>query len=235
MRDEEPSDLALLDTIASWLALADDEPDEVELLLLFGGSLPTAWDRVAERVRAGQVGRLMVVGGRGHTTDVLEQVVGAAPGGTEADLVAAYLRTEHGIDDVLLERESTNCGSNVVLARRVAEAHGLRPRTVALVQEQTMQRRMDAVFRQVWAGATAVNLPGPDARHLWGSERWTSLVMGEVPRLRDVEDGYGPRGRGFLAHVDVPGEVSSAHATLLARHPAWGREANRGRSDIQDE
>ena len=47
--------------------------------------------------------------------------------------------------------------------------------------------------------------------------------MGEVPRLRDDGEGYGPRGRGFQAHVDVPAGVVAAYAALVAAHPDWGR------------
>lgn len=223
-----PSDDALLDVVASWLALEDVPRQPVDLLLLFGGSMPTAWDLAADLISAGRVGRLMLVGGRGHTTDVLERVLGAASGSTEADLMAAYLAERHEITDVLLERASTNCGTNVSLARQLSTGEGLRPRTVGLVQEPTMQRRMDAVCRLVWPEVTVLNIPGPDARDLWGRERWTALVMGEVPRLRDDAEGYGPRGRGFLAHVDVPDPVARAHAELLRRHPAWGRPAAPG-------
>ena len=219
-------DAALLDVIAAWLALEDPEPDHVDLMLLFGGSLPAAWDRAAQAVHAGRVGTLMLVGGQGHTTDVLRRLVGGPEDAVEADLIARHLAREHGITDVVLERRSTNCGNNVTHARDLSAALGLRPRTVALVQDPTMQRRMDAVLRLVWPQAQAVNRPGPDGRDTWPGQRWTELVVGEVPRLRDDEDGYGPRGRGFLAHVDVPAGVESAYAELLRRHPGWGREAN---------
>ena len=216
-----------LDTIASWLALEDPEPDHVDLMLLFGGSLPPGWDQAAAAVQAGRVGTLMLVGGRGHTTDVLRRLVGVDDdaGMTEADLMAAHLRHAHGIGQVLLERTSTNCGNNVTLARELATRHGLRPRTVALVQDPTMQRRMDAVFRWVWPDAVPINRPAPDGRAMWPRDRWISLVMGEVPRLRDDRHGYGPRGRGFIAHVDVPDEVELAHSALLDAHPDWGRTA----------
>lgn len=195
------------------------------MLLLFGGSLPDAWDAAAAEVRAGRVGTLVLVGGEGHTTDVLRSVLGpGAERGTEADLMATYLRREHGLTDVLLERASTNCGNNVTLAREVVLGAGLRPATVGLVQDPTMQRRMDAVFRLVWPGARAVNRPGPrSGRFAWPRERWVALVVGEVPRLRPT--GYGPLGAGHLAHVDVPREVEAAYAALLAAHPDWGRPA----------
>jgi uncharacterized SAM-binding protein YcdF (DUF218 family) len=195
------------------------------VLLLFGGSLPDAWDAAASVVAAGRVGTTVLVGGVGHTTDALRSVLGE-PAGTEADLMARYLEREHGLTGFLVEDESRNCGENVVLARDVVTRAGLEPHTVALVQDPTMQRRMDAVFRLVWPEAAAVNRPGPrSGRHAWPRDRWVSLVMGEVPRLRDDAYGYGPRGAGFQAHVDVPPEVEAAYAALLAAHPHWGRPA----------
>lgn len=142
-------------------------------------------------------------------------------------MIADWLRERHGICGVLLEERSTNCGDNVTLAEEVASAHGLAPRTVALVQDPTMQRRMDARFRHTWrlGGAVAVNRPGPDSRDHWPAGRWAELVVGEVPRLRDDAHGYGPRGRDFIAHVEVPAEVEAAHAVLTDEHPAWLRPA----------
>jgi uncharacterized SAM-binding protein YcdF (DUF218 family) len=214
-----------LETIADWLALEDPLPEHVDVLLLFGGSLPDAWDSAAALANDGRVGTMVLVGGEGHTTDVLRAVLGATRG-TEAELMAAHLEREHGLTDVLVERESRNCGENVVLAREVVRGAGLVPQTVALVQDPTMQRRMDAVFRLVWPEARAVNRPGPRrGRYAWPHDRWVELVMGEVPRLRDDAHGYGPKGAGFQAHVDVPPEVEAAYDALLAAHPTWGRKA----------
>jgi hypothetical protein len=222
-----PELLGHLDTIATWLALEDPWPGQVDLMLLFGGSLPATWQIAAEAVKSGQVGTLMLVGGRGHTTDALLATMGrdADSAESEAELIADWLRDVHGIQDVILETRSTNCGNNVTFAEQVAARHGLRPRTVALVQDPTMQRRMDARFRRTWSlgGAVAVNRPGPDSRSAWPWRRWVALVLGEVPRLRDNAHGYGPRGRDFIAHVDVPDEVEAAHRALLAAHPDWER------------
>ena len=216
-----------LDTIAAWLALEDTWPGQVDLMLLFGGSLPPTWEVAAAAVKAGEVGTLMLVGGRGHTTDALLAAVGREPDSdvTEAEVMAKWLRDVHDIGDVLLETRSTNCGDNVTLAERVALGHRLQPRTVALVQDPTMQRRMDAGFRLTWSlgSAVAINRPGPDSREAWPWHRWVSLVTGEVPRLRDDASGYGPRGRGFIAHVDVPDEVEAAQRRLLAAYPEWER------------
>jgi len=226
-----PEVLGHLDTMATWLALTDPWPRSVDLMLLFGGSLPPTWQVAVDALQRGQVGRLMLVGGRGHTTDALLAALELDPdlagtgAITEAELMARWLRDLHGIDDVLLEVHSTNCGNNIAYAEQVAERRGLRPGTVALVQDPTMQRRMDATFRHTWSlgNALPVNRPGPDSRDTWPWQRWHALVMGEIPRLRDDPRGYGPRGRGFIAHVDIPEDVATAHAAVLAAHPEWGR------------
>ncbi|KAL0931557.1 DUF218 domain protein [Colletotrichum truncatum] len=45
---------------------------------------------------------------------------------------------------------------------------------------------------------------------LWDMRRFVDLLMGEIPRLRDDASGYGPNGKGFLVHVDIPEEVEDA-------------------------
>ncbi|CRK33514.1 Protein YdcF like protein [Verticillium longisporum] len=59
------------------------------------------------------------------------------------------------------------------------------------------------------AGATGVRKAG-----LWDMRRFLDLLVGEIPRLRDDENGYGHRGKGFIGHVDVPVEVEEAWTTL---------------------
>lgn len=63
---------------------------------------------------------------------------------------------------------------------------------------------------------------------LWPVERYLSLLTGELPRLHDDSDGYGPRGRDFIVHVDFPAEVIQAWQTL--KHDAVLIEAMESRS-----
>ncbi|EFP4110325.1 YdcF family protein [Shigella boydii] len=63
---------------------------------------------------------------------------------------------------------------------------------------------------------------------LWPVERYLSLLTGELPRLHDDSDGYGPRGRDFIVHVDFPAEVIQARQTL--KHDAVLIEAMESRS-----
>lgn len=54
---------------------------------------------------------------------------------------------------------------------------------------------------------------------VWDVSRFISLLLGEIPRLRDDTMGYGPNGKGFIDHVDIPAEVEDAHAWLAGRYP----------------
>ena len=39
-------------------------------------------------------------------------------------------------------------------------------------------------------------------------------MLGELPRLRDDVNGYGPAGRDFIAHVTIPDEIEAAWQVL---------------------
>ena len=93
-----------------------------------------------------------------------------------------------------------------------------------------MQRRMEAGFRKYdpecpavinfASYRAAVEASGEGLRFsepihgMWSMDRYVHLLMGEIPRLRDDEAGYGPKGKGFIAHVDIPGEVCGAFEFL---------------------
>jgi hypothetical protein len=68
---------------------------------------------------------------------------------------------------------------------------------------------MEAVDQELHYSRTEV--PG---RELWRPERFFDLIMGEIPRLRDDEAGYGPMGKAFITHVDIPMEVEDAWQRL---------------------
>ena len=144
----------------------------------------------------------------------------------------------------LLETESSNCGNNVTNTIALLDRHGLARERVLLIQDATMQRRMSAVWQHHDPHARVTNYASYTApvgvldgtlefldppQGMWALPRFGSMLLGEVSRLRDDAHGYGPRGRGYLAHVDVPSEVETAAALLAntgmfesrAADPRW--------------
>ena len=105
-----------------------------------------------------------------------------------------------------------------------------------------MQRRMEAGLRKhIGDSARIINFAAYEAKAvvrdgqlafaepifgMWDVQRYLSLLLGEIPRLTDDENGYGPRGRDFIAHVDIPDEVRLAFEELAARYADLVRQAN---------
>lgn len=210
--------------------------EQADLMILFGACIPAGMDLAARAYGAGIARQLMLVGGEGHTTAALREAVHAAcpqidtAGRMESEVMAAYLEARWGLTGLPLERNSTNCGNNVTLALEKMAQMEPPPRRVILVQDGTMQRRMDAGFRKyapalelvnyaawrvsVAAGPGGLAYDGPTPWGMWDIDRYITLLMGEIPRLRDDAAGYGPRGKGFIAHVDIPEAVLTAFEEL---------------------
>jgi hypothetical protein len=147
-------------------------------------------------------------------------------------------KPEDGGPRVLIENCSTNCGANAVETRRVLDgARVTGPVYCVIVQDPTMSLRTIASFEKAYENlplgerpsfkACPVVVPevemrdgrveyvvdgmsGLRAEDLWEMKRFCELLVGEVARLKDDEFGYGPRGKGFIGHVDVSEEVVRA-------------------------
>lgn len=137
---------------------------------------------------------------------------------------------------VLIEDRSTNCGANALETKTLLQKHGIGIGGTALVvQDPTMSLRTLKSFEQAFEGEGVLfsacptfvprveevegvlrfdEVAGVKAEGLWDMDRFLGLLLGEVLRLRDDEAGYGPRGKGFIGHVDVPEEVEEAYRRL---------------------
>lgn len=143
---------------------------------------------------------------------------------------------------ILIEDQSTNCGQNAWFTRRVLDQAGFSaPKTMIINQDPTMMLRSKASFRRVYQDVPSavsflscpVFIPkvqldrtndepavgwdaiGTSTFGRWSLERFIELILGEIPRLRENENGYGPCGRDFIAHVDVPNEIEMAWSRLV--------------------
>lgn len=217
---------------------------QADRLILMGGiTTPVFAEMAAEAYHRGLAAGLMVVGGKGHSTQNLRDRVAVhsryrtvvTADRPEADILCAVLTQSCGVprERILVERASTNCGNNASLALEVARGANRVPRTAILIQDPIMQRRTHESFLQAWrteptvfrSFAPAIPLLRRDRNGLafaepehdlyYGWSGFLDLVMGEIPRLRDDAKGYGPRGAGFIGHVDIPEPVLQAFDRLL--------------------
>jgi uncharacterized SAM-binding protein YcdF (DUF218 family) len=162
-------------------------------------------------------------------------IVSAMP---EAEMIAVVATSAFQIplSRILIENRSTNCGENARFSLEIlksAQPHG----PVLLLQDPTMQRRSiltwareaeiacvdipalshAAFVPRVEAGADGVlRLASDQAAGTWTIQRFIALLLGEIERLNDDEFGYGPKGKNFLPHVDIPAPVFESYLRLAA-------------------
>lgn len=155
---------------------------------------------------------------------------------SEAQLLNAFLQAEHGLAADWLETRSTNCGNNISFMLDHLESIGYYPRSIILSQDAVMQRRMLATIlhqgqnRPAFHGLRIVNYAYYDAKltfnegelrylepvplGMWPPQTYLEHLASEVHRLYDDQNGYGPRGKDYLVHVDVPEDVLAAAHTI---------------------
>lgn len=235
--------LSAVNTVGQWLAQDDLQSDRpVDVVILTGNAVIPTID-AACRVSAEQNVPLLISGGIGHSTTFLYAAIAKHPryntlpttGRAEAAILADIATRFWKIpaERVLVEDQSTNCGENARFSWDMIKHRGLKAERVLVVQDPTMQRRTMATFARVcqdepvsptWVshpGLTPVLQNGDNGlrfsgvnKGLWPVERYLSLVLGELPRLRDDINGYGPAGRDFITHVDIPADVDAAWHVL---------------------
>lgn len=159
-----------------------------------------------------------------------------------AQVFARYLQHRYGVKADYLEQKSTNCGNNITYLLELLKEKGIVFKSIIISQDATMQHRMEAGLRKyVSSDVLIINYAVYSAnvivengilvyedeiRGMWDMDRYISLLMGEIPRLSDNETGYGPCGKDFIAHVDIPEEVRNAFHELCKEYAGAVREAN---------
>lgn len=224
--------------------LAPVGEDSADLVILAGHAVLPAIEGVIALAKRYQL-PLLISGGQGHSTPLLVQTMATHPlyhdivtaGKSEAEMLAAIARAFADMpeEQLLLENDSRNGGENAAFSQRLLDEHQIQPQRVILSQDPLLQRRTSETFRWQWRDRPdapqfiswpvfqpqlaedngMLRILGAPVQGLWSLERFLDLLMGEVPRLRDDERGYGPRGKGFFAHVSVPDEVETAWQRLM--------------------
>ncbi|MGX5107592.1 YdcF family protein [Enterobacter cloacae] len=216
-------------------------PDVDAVILAGNAVIPTI--EAACRIAAQREIPLLISGGIGHSTAFLYAAIGSHPryhtlqveGRAEASILADIARAFWQIPETRLwiEDQSTNCGENARFSWNMLKQHQRVTGRMLVVQDPTMQRRTMATFARVcqdepvspqWIshpGVTPALLNGHagvefsgDSAGLWTVDRYLSLVLGELPRLYDDVNGYGPAGRDYIAHVEFPEVVTAAWRRL---------------------
>jgi uncharacterized SAM-binding protein YcdF (DUF218 family) len=191
--------------------------------LLFSGGTGHATGPLFDNLRTSAYGALV---GDGSIRETM----------AEAEMCAVVAEQVFDLpeDRLLVEKKSKNGGENARFSLEMLKAQG-RAGTALILQDPTMQRRSMLTWRRaaeiagIGAGAVSHAVfvphvrPGEDGlprldkpQGTWTLERFLGLVLGEIKRLHDDEEGYGPRGRNFLPHVDIPEAVWESYQRVSA-------------------
>ncbi len=229
--------------LGAWLAQDDLSQDpQIDVVVLAGNAVIPTID-FACQLAARHAVPLLISGGIGHSTSFLYDAVlshsryrtlpvsGRAESHILADIAHQFWQIPR--ERIVVEDRSTNCGENARFTRQMLEERGIAHCTGVVIQDPTMQRRTMATFARVWQdapraptwystpgcapvlcnGRDGVTFCGEDSG-LWPVGRYLALILGEPPRLADNPQGYGPLGKGFIAHVDIPPHIAQAWQTL---------------------
>lgn len=218
---------------------------KADLLILLGNSDVQSTMLAGNAMMNDLAENLLICGGKGHSTSFLVSNIQQDAAfsdiqtndKSEAEILCRVLKKNSSINPkkFFLETASTNCGSNAHEALRVVKENDLKHSLVILIQDATMQLRTNASFQKEWTNekTTFVNYASRKPRLIleddqvrfniqnppWTLERFISLVLGEIPRLRDAPTGYGPKGKGFITHVDIPVEIEGAYESISKTLP----------------
>lgn len=221
---------------------------QADVMVLFGGSILCGGDVLAKAMQDNIAKKYVIVGGAGHTTGTLrirmheEFPAIETTGKPEAEVFEAYLKHQYDLEVDFLECNSTNCGNNITYLLELLKENNIEFKSIILSQDATMQNRMDAGLRKyVKDDVTIINYAVYATKvivkddvltyensiwGMWDMERYISLLLGEIPRLTDDENGYGPNGKDFIAHVEISPEVREAFESLCEDYSNLVRKAN---------
>lgn len=222
--------------------------EQADVMVLFGGSILCGGDILAHAMKKGIAKKYIIVGGAGHTTETLrlkmhEEFPDIETAGLpEAKIFEAYIEHRYGLKADFLECNSTNCGNNITYLLELLKENNISFNSIILAQDASMQHRMEAGLRKYVAeDVTIINYAIYRAHvivrdselafeeeiwGMWDMDRYITLLMGEIPRLSDNADGYGPKGKGFIAHVDIHKEVENAFEGLKKEYADMVRTAD---------
>ena len=226
--------------------------EKADVMVLFGGSILAGGDILGNAMKNDVAKKYVIVGGRGHTTASLEeQFYKLYPDSdknsilseiSEAEIFRNYLKHKYNLQLDFLEIHSTNCGNNITNLLKLLKEKNITFKNTIISQDATMQLRMEAILKKYLSeNIKIINFATYSAKvcvkdeklcfenyifGMWDIDRYITLLMGEIARLTDDENGYGPKGAGYTAHIDIPEDVKNAFFVLKQIYGDKVRKAN---------
>lgn len=209
---------------------------KVDVLMVLGSDLPDIVRIGSEMYHKGLCQYLMFCGGIGHSTERLKKKVSEIleidmeqlPA-SEAEIYAELAIKKYEIPEekIVLEKKSTNTSENIKFALEILQEKGIPYQSILLLQDPILQYRsyvsaQEYITEETVLISYAPLVPEiteedkilPEYPYLWTKERFFELILGEIWRLRDDENGYGPNGAGYFGHVDIPDDIEADYEMI---------------------
>ncbi|EGT3617699.1 YdcF family protein [Clostridium perfringens] len=214
--------------------------EKVDVLILLGSAITYNIKVAVEAYKNKLCSKILICGGIGHSTELLRKVVREHKNyddvntydKPEADIIYEIILKHFNIpkEDIIIENKSTNCGDNAIKAIEILDELGINYSSLILIQDPTMQLRTYLGFLKVLKNKNKVKVlnyapfipilnenlefENSEVDGIWSLDRYETLVLGEIPRLRDDENGYGPKGANYIEHIDIPKEIEEHYLIL---------------------
>lgn len=214
--------------------------DKVDVLILLGNAIPYTIEVAYNVYKNNLCSKILISGGIGHSTDLLRSTIKTnikyknieTKNKSEADIFKDILVNYYRVseDDIILENQSTNCGDNALKSVNLLDNLNIKYNSIMLIQDPTMQLRSYASFYKYLKDRNTIiinyspfipeldsnmNFINKNIDGIWDITRYLNLISGEIPRLRDDNKGYGPNGKNFIAHIDIPNEILKKYNELI--------------------
>ena len=121
-------------------------------------------------------------------------------------------------EKILVEKESSNTGENVLFTKRLLAERGLDLHKFILVQKPYMERRTYATFKKMWPEKEAM-VTSPQlsfeqymemyTRHELSPDDMISIMAGDLQRIRLYPE------KGYQIYQDIPDDVWAAYEELV--------------------
>ncbi len=224
---------------------------QADSMIIAGNSIPMLTQKAYQLAVSQQIKNVIFSGGFGHATNYLIKNLEKNDLGhffdqgpySEAELLKRVFENRTATQNFhfFIEKESTNTGENALFSLQVVNEKNLDFRKTILVQDPILQKRTKATFEHHWrkkatdfycynpfspiliSMSDPLQFKNPMMNGWWEKDYFYALILGEIARLIDDQDGYGPNGKGYIGHIAVPEEVEAAYKSVRQALPQYHR------------
>ncbi|KND49657.1 MAG: hypothetical protein AB203_01060 [Parcubacteria bacterium C7867-008] len=187
------------------------ELEKADALFVLGSSDLRVAEYAADLYLAGWAPLIIFSGKEGRAKTTREWT-----GLTEAEKFGE-IALERGVpeDAILLEKEATNTGENIIYTKRLLEESNIAPKKLILLQKPYMERRTYASFMKQWPGMDFI-VSSPNLtfeEYPFGTktkEYLINMMVGDLQRIKEYP------ALGFQIEQEIPSGVWEAYEQLVA-------------------